>query len=700
MSVEQLSIFDFLSSIEEETERGPEGTLENKPEDLNLLPYVDVKEVPSVYQMHSFMYSESFSLTDEYVHPDLFELSDSRFIEEEQPLGLAEFTRMRKGFISFFESQNFFSGAEVEELKKRLEVEKLPNESLYVPTFLVEAFEQLPLINFKNTDEKMINFLSTVLNVLFENNEKRRDANGLHEIQLDELFIEKVKHILTDFPLHEDDSYKIKEDKLKDFYLLHDYVYFLNPHRREYEYQNERLNMDFNGLLYEHTKSSLVSYDKETGLLSIDTSGLEPHAQTVIHGGNFFYVAKTLVVLFQIMYFLVDAYPLFLGLLKEEDEQNTIDFTEEAILFQEGLNERLIPLGEVSHKTGVKKARDAGLTHLFLPFSNRQPLFKAEVPVLINKERSTNETNHLVPFIENEANGDIFEDSIYKGYYDKYPTLSTRKEPHITGEALERGIIDEEEFNEGVLRFLEERDESLFKVVQKSLEIIESHPIVRNRLESVYYEEDKVEENLVVLYDNLFKQELDAPESTIKSIIRAQDSNGDELKEGKYYRLENKDDEKSFYLKVMSIEEDFSDSEIRIIVKGVDPSEEEIIINNTKEYTFTHEYIDYTPFYHNLIKEKIEEQRGTIEDYEFSYYDKSNYKLYYFKDNSFYQSETAFVSPRNIGYELDRLVFSIRDREEVAAGGLLMPLYKGLKSRSLPTITRFELTHVIIGKDE
>lgn len=186
---EQLDLFDILAEIEEQSET--EEATELIYSCLDDIIYESGDEpIFSTHQASSFYHSIYFHYSSPYDDlPDVLREKDyPHFLSNDaSSRNFRYFINQVEGFLTFFESMNIFSGLEAEELKHRTNAEEVAYAHLYKPTFLVEAFEQLPLINYRNPHEKIHAFTVILLNALFPYFTKHKNGDE-YIIELPESF--------------------------------------------------------------------------------------------------------------------------------------------------------------------------------------------------------------------------------------------------------------------------------------------------------------------------------------------------------------------------------------------------------------------------------------------------------------------------------------------------------------------------------
>lgn len=527
MTEQQLSIFDFLSE-------------ENSPLVDSDLPIMDIPESVPVYSDEAIDYFYSSSMDIRGYEPEgKRELAMHLPADNILLFDTVFFQDIRHDFLSFFFSHEVFSGKEKDYLKQKLDVDDLTYEHLYVPTFQVDDFEHLPFPNLSHYKEKMHNFLIQSINSVTEGLDKTIEDNNLSIFIPDELF-NTLSVFVSDFPV---DANDLPEEYDKELYLfLFNYYYIISSkHIARYQDSLSAQKMkEFTSAhdvcrTYFQGNNAFIHYnpDKQAIILS-DIDSIE---------NTFIFASKLIVTFFQLLYFLTDALPL-VSQFKQEVVHEQRDVSDSIAMFIDKIkSERLFPVEDIPHKTAQKKAENKGLTHLFLPFSNKQPLFKTETPVLVDLSRSSENDNKIIPFYSLTVNDDNHAVHLYKGFYDSFPIIASRAHPHVTGDTFEVGYVDDD-FSANLLPLLKEEDPELAHIVEQSLDIIDSHRLVRNKMEALFYEENKEDENIVQLYDATFNhRDLVCSDNFI---VRPKTIDGKEVCEHKLYHSEG--EYSSFYI--------------------------------------------------------------------------------------------------------------------------------------------------------
>ena len=177
--------------------------------------------------------------------------------------------------------------------------------------------------------------------------------------------------------------------------------------------------------------------------------------------------------------------------------------------FIESLNSRLVPIENLNHKAAVREAEKLGMTHFFIPFSNKSFAFEKGTPIMVAQEEEW-EILPPDPYLLENSDFDYGGIKTYESYYEEHNYLATRNAPHLLGRDLSNAILNEKEFTD-IFSYLF-KDYENFDAFKNTEAIIEKYPLVRKRLTDLSpVKLDELEsKSEVETFDNLFGEpELD-----------------------------------------------------------------------------------------------------------------------------------------------------------------------------------------------
>lgn len=389
-----------------------------------------------------------------------------------------------ENMLKFLRRENILSGREHEILEK-YDID-LKYKEHYKPTFLVEAFEELPLINLHESKKKLINTVYTVVNYLFEDFYVKEVDGKISIIFPKELFKETDRLFeLFEKPL---DFY----EKLRpEYYPLY---FLIRPYMELSHFPSSYYSTRKNTIAWIHgvlaSETVFETNEEEDYLeLKFDIDDLMSNAwlDTYMYNENVkrdvYSELKSLYNIINPLYMLMDVSNTLVEeaerIERETLRERIIDATRARENFLESLDSRLIPIENLNHKTAVREAEKLGMTHFFIPFSNKNFTFPKGTELLIHKSDEW-ELLPPDPFLVESSNINYGGIRSYHSYYEEHPFLATRHAPHLMGKELLNAHLDEEEFStifDYLFKDYEHYDS--FKNTQK---IIEKYPLVHKRL--------------------------------------------------------------------------------------------------------------------------------------------------------------------------------------------------------------------------
>lgn len=481
----QITIFDVF----EEMDREEEERKVKPPEDFSLrplslpdidndIPNVDLDEIINMSSTHirnlknldfldrAYLTSNPLSYDEgAYNTSDIY---DELYYLRQRVAAFPNFESSK----DFFFSYQFITGYEDEVLDDYGIEGKY--RKYYKPTYLVENFETLPVINFVNTKAKIEYYFTRVIDYIFSDFPRKNELGEYKiHIWIDEDFERRAVETYGHFN---------SENRYKDILDLEDYpLYFLiQPFIDLIGYQNNTfssmLSSLFDYLVYDF-KDHILTIDFKDITLPVNYNG-ELGLPNLLN--RFYFFFGFLRLLNDVHDYFEERIEAFL-----ENKINSKIHLLNSVKgkFTEALNGRLVPLEDVNHKAAVKEAKRRGLTHLFIPFDNKVKAFPEEVPVALYVENDDHA--EIYPpgesIINNVLNVENLYVEDYVFYYDDCPTLATRKEPHIIGKnKLIKASLNEEAFHAALLE--DYQDWEHYEVMKETFQLIDKYKSLKKRL--------------------------------------------------------------------------------------------------------------------------------------------------------------------------------------------------------------------------
>lgn len=407
-------------------------------------------------------------------------------LEQEQPIQELIYSLKEKPPINF--NTNYYNYYVIDAITSQLhENEESISQINYIPLNLRSKLEDyldkdltcyyyldsfndffdvnsLPMQTSLNKEEKILQYYLGVFNQLFKPL-KKKYVNGVYYIKLPDVFVDNYNYFLNNMLYLKEDS-----NNQKLYYLV--FNYFKNIlYRRHHNFTLSETFM-FTGL------GKQVKYNEETNVLSIevksDVTSYTHLSKTTNHYiiQIWLFAAKTLT-LFTTMELI--------SLLR--NQSTLLDVTNYKEEFLPLIKDRRIPLTEVKHKSAVKKAKNLGMTHLFLP------LDEETIPINTPFSLKLQTTGHsrivnLWTIVPPSNNLSVIKR--YVGHNNNYSDYTTLNEPHLVGDELLKVKFDDNFYYYLARNY----DWEYKKEMLLTLDLIKQHPRLKNDLISLSKESE------------------------------------------------------------------------------------------------------------------------------------------------------------------------------------------------------------------
>lgn len=526
MDLEQLDIFSFIESVENDNEEIL--TEEQEEVDLSIGGYslepietIELDEdgyknrelsnddIINLNQMAMNNIEDFLSIDgvdDTFISTDT---SIQRNYGEVYPLFV-----LPQNLERFYQISHNISGKENEVFEK-YEIEAAFGEH-YKPTYLVEEFEEFPVINFYESKEKLLSTVLIFTNKLFEDFYVKVEGTSV-SVKFPEEMFSKVDDLFDLFQKPRDFFDRLSPNEYPLYFLIRPYMEMTKFKNSYYETRENTVEW-----LRHLLPNNLFSVEENEGfyLLSYDISNFTNKINSSFDWGfveedfsDVYASMKTLYNTFVPLFMMYDASFKLLDSVSQRSREslrmNIREVSRARESFMESLNSRLVPIENLNHKTAVKEAEKLGMTHFFIPFSNKSFTFEKGTPVMI----AQGEEWEILPpdpyLLENSefSYGGI---KTYESYYEEHSYLATRNSPHLLGRELANATLNEQEFTD-IFSYLF-RDYENFSAFENTELIIKKYPLVRKRLSDLSpISLDELEfKSEVEAFDNLFGEpELD-----------------------------------------------------------------------------------------------------------------------------------------------------------------------------------------------
>ena len=496
MDLEQLDIFSFIESTENEAEE----TLIEEEEELDLSIGGYSLEPISLIEL-----SEEGDKNKNLSDDDVINLSQMALGNLEELLSISGIDGtfiptdtsvqgdhgdaypvlvLPQNLESFYQSSNNISGKEGE-VFERYEVETIFGEH-YKPTYLVEEFEEFPVINFYESKEKMMNTVSIFTNKLFKDFYVKVEGTNVN-VKFPEEMFDRVDRLFDLFQKPRDFFDKLKPTEYPLYFLIRPYMEMTRIESGYYEIRNNTVEW-----LRSLLPTELFSIEEDEGfyLLTYDIDKFTNKIRSafnwrarVEHFSDVYASMKFLYNTFIPLFMLYDASERLLESVEQRSRESLrekiIEVSRAREAFIESLNSRLVPIENLNHKTAVREAEKLGMTHFFIPFSNKSFTFEKGTPIMI-AEGEEWEILPPDPYLLENSDFDYGGIKTYESYYEEHSYLATRNAPHLLGRSLSSATLNEKEFTD-IFSYLF-KDYENFDAFKNTEAIIEKYPLVRKRL--------------------------------------------------------------------------------------------------------------------------------------------------------------------------------------------------------------------------
>lgn len=453
----------------------------------------------------------------------------------------------------FLARGNIVSGGEITVLD-RYGIESQFGE-YYKPTFLVEAFKEFPIINFHESEKKLKNTMYLFLNYLYKDAEKKQIDNTIH-IKLDRELVRKADSLFKLFEKPTSFLTVLEKEVYPLYYLIKPY---LEITIKDTDYYSPK--EDTQSWLDYLSTHEVFTFDvtEEEFTLEIDMDPIENqlHTRKAAYSGtnhfsqNFKDIYEVLKALYNIttmLYLIADVSDTLI--LSAQNKHSSLDeriheeLNEARESFLASLEGRLVEIDMLNHKGAVTEARSLGMTHFFIPFSNKHVTFSKGTPLMIYNTEEVWEALPADPDIYSLVRNNYKGIKEYESYFDEYPSLASRKAPHLVGKEHINLALNEQEFTDLFNYFF--KDYEHHEIFKKTEQIIQKYPLVRKRLADLapIQKEDLIKKELTNVFDSIFNQKVDISENALdqyKENLKIEGSD-ELLQEGMVVRLNNRNE--------------------------------------------------------------------------------------------------------------------------------------------------------------
>ena len=496
MDLEQLDIFSFIESTENKAE---EILIEEKEElDLSIGGY-------SLEPISLIELSENGDKNKDLSDDDVINLSQMALENLEELLSISGIDGafiptdtsvqgdygyaypvlvLPQNLESFYQSSNNISGKEGE-VFERYDIETTFGEH-YKPTYLVEEFEEFPVINFYESKEKMMNTVSIFTNKLFKDFYVKLEGTNVN-VKFPEEMFERVDKLFDLFQKPRDFFDKLKPTEYPLYFLIRPYMEMTRIDSGYYDIRNNTVEW-----LRSLLPTDLFSIEEDEGfyLLTYDIDNFTNRIRSAFNWRarveNFSDVYASMKFLYNTfipLFMLYDASERLLESVEQRSRESLrgkiIEVSRARETFVESLNSRLVPIESLNHKAAVKEAEKLGMTHFFIPFSNKSFAFEKGTPIMV-AEGEEWEILPPDPYLLENSDFDYGGIKTYESYYEEHSYLATRSAPHLLGRGLSNATLNEKEFTD-IFSYLF-KDYENFNAFKNTEAIIEKYPLVRKRL--------------------------------------------------------------------------------------------------------------------------------------------------------------------------------------------------------------------------
>lgn len=400
MDLEQLDIFSFIESTENEAE---EILIEEEEElDLSIGDY-------SLEPISLIELSEDGDENKDLSDDDVINLSQIALENLEELLSISGIDGtfiptdtsvqgdygyaypvlvLPQNLESFYQSSNNISGKEGE-VFERYDIETTFGEH-YKPTYLVEEFEEFPVINFYESKEKMMNTVSIFTNKLFKDFYVKVEGTNVN-VKFPEEMFDRVDRLFDLFQKPRDFFDKLKPTEYPLYFLIRPYMEMTRIESGYYEIRSNTVEW-----LRSLLPTELFSIEEDEGfyLLTYDIDNFTNKIRGALNWRarveNFSDVYASMKFLYNTfipLFMLYDASERLLESVEQRSRESLrgkiIEVSRAREAFIESLNSRLVPIENLNHKTAVREAEKLGMTHFFIPFSNKSFTFEKGTPIMI-----------------------------------------------------------------------------------------------------------------------------------------------------------------------------------------------------------------------------------------------------------------------------------------------------------------------------